>query len=251
MFLTISLASFSISLIAFVGVLFLIFRPETTQKISFYLISFAAGTLLGAVFFNALPEAVEFMEEPSEVFIYVLLGFLFFMLLERLLIWYHCHGQEVCEIHRNRSTALILLGDAVHNFIDGIIIVLAFLADFTLGIVTTISVALHEIPQEIGDFSVLIYGGFGRFKAIFWNVAVAFTTVIGAVTFYLLSDVVNVNVFLGPALGLVAGGFIYIAAVDLIPEIHHDTRPKIMFITASLLLTGILSIFLIGKLLPH
>lgn len=251
MFLTIILASLAVSLIAFTGVLFLILRPETAQKVSFYLISFAAGTLLGVVFLDLLPEAGELADNTYNVFIYALLGFIIFFLLEKLLIWYHCHHQGACQIHRSQSATLILIGDAVHNFIDGVIIVLSFLADLKLGILTTISVALHEIPQEIGDFSVLLHGGMARTKAIFLNGLVAFTTVLAAVLFYRWADLTNIETYLAPSLALVAGGFIYISSVDLIPEIHHDTRPRTMLITSILFFAGILSIYLVGQLLPH
>ncbi len=255
MLLPILIGSFLVSLIAFSGVLFLVFKPDIVQKLAFYLISFAAGTLLAVVFFDLLPEAIELAEkmsiEPHSVMLFGLVGFLIFFLMERLLIWYHCHDQRVHQVHRSQSTTLILIGDAVHNAIDGVIIALAFIADFKLGILTTISVALHEIPQEVGDFSVLIHNGMSRGRAIFFNVIVAFTTVLSAVTFYYLGDIVNIESFLPAALALVAGGFIYIASVDLIPEIHHDTRPRTMLITTVLFVFGILAIYSAGQLLPH
>ncbi|MEK9186623.1 MAG: ZIP family metal transporter [Patescibacteria group bacterium] len=252
MLIPILIGSFAVSLVAFTGVLVLILKPETAKRFSFYFISFAAGTLLGVVFLDLLPEAAELAGNPESIFWYVLIGFLIFFILERSLIWYHCHGTNSHPSHRSQSATLILIGDAVHNLIDGVIIAIAFIADFKLGILTTISVALHEVPQEIGDFSVLIYGGMKRLKALVLNTLVAFTTVIGAIGLYLFAGAApDINALLVPALAMVAGGFIYISAVDLIPELHHETRTGQIFMTSALFFLGIAAIYLVGQILPH
>lgn len=179
-----------------------------------YFISFAVGTLLGAVFFEILPESLEY-GEAEKIFLWTFAGFVIFFVLERFLFWYHCHEGH-CDVHA--AGYLMLTGDAVHNFIDGIIIALAFIADIRLGIATSIAVIIHEIPQEFSDFLVMLGAGFPRGKALVYNFLIALTTIAGAILTYYLSD--YITGFIGVALGLVAGNFIYIAASDLVPILH-------------------------------
>jgi len=250
------LASASVSLIALIGIIFVKLNEEKTKRISHFLISFAAGTLLGAVFFDILPEAIEhsaeYGGEIDPVFLAAVVGFILFFVFEKTLIWYHRHDEHHArEIPRAQTGPLILFGDAVHNFIDGIIIGLSFLADPALGVTATIAIAFHEIPQEIGDFSVLLHSGFSKGYALFFNFLVATTTILGALFAYFVSSAVNLDTFLPIALGLISGGFIYIASVDLIPEINKETRLGHSIATSALFVIGLATIYTVAQLLPH
>lgn len=219
-FFLIIAATFIVSIISFVGILTLSVKEKVLQGILFSLIGFSAGALIGGAFLHILPEALE--NTPAQtVFSYLILGIILFFLLERYFHWRHCH-KGVCEIHV--FTYLNLIGDGCHNFIDGMLIAASFLTSVKLGIVTTVAVILHEIPQEIGDFAVLIYGGFSKKKALTYNFISALLAVLGAIVAYFIADVVHgFSNFLLP---LTAGGFIYIATSDLIPEIHKESNLK-------------------------
>ena len=214
LFLWILGASIVESLISLVGRSIVFLGEERMKAFMHYFISFAVGTLLGATFFEILPEALEYGVAES-IFVWTFIGFIAFFMLERFLFWYHCHEGH-CDIHA--TGYLILTGDAIHNFIDGIIIALAFIADIRLGIAASIAVIIHEIPQEFSDFLVMLGAGFPRGKALFYNFLIALTTIVGALLTYFLRDAVTG--FIGLALGLVAGNFIYIAASDLVPMLH-------------------------------
>lgn len=240
------IATLFVSAIAFSGIMLLIFRAEAAKKLSLYFISFAAGALLGVTFLDILPEIFE-MAIPN-IFWYVLLGILTFFILEKFFIWYHCHGSE-CAVHQQQAAPLILMGDAIHNFIDGVIIAAAFLVDSSLGVVTTLAVIFHEIPQEIGDFSILIHGGISRAKALVLNFFVALTVVAAAVLTYFFQDIFLGSI--GILLAFVAGHFIYIATADLIPELHKETSFKRSLFQIFLLILGVVVIWLVGGILPH
>ncbi|MEK7124038.1 MAG: ZIP family metal transporter [Patescibacteria group bacterium] len=245
-FLNILIASFSVSVIAFFGVVLLVLKSEAARRLSLYFLSFAAGALLGVTFLDILPEVFETGLENA--FSFVLSGIVIFFILEKFFLWYHCHG-ETCEVHRQQSAPLILFGDAIHNFVDGVIIALAFLVDVNLGILTTVAVIFHEIPQEIGDFSILLYGGMKKSKALILNFLVALTVVAGAALTYFFGDF-----FKGASeilLAFVAGHFIYIAAADLIPELHKETSTKKSFIQIALIFSGIAAIWAAGRVFPH
>jgi zinc and cadmium transporter len=186
----------------------------------FCLISFATGTLLGAVFLGMLPKAMA-KADPSTILGYVLVGIMLFFVLEKLLIWYHCHDEK-CEIH-SAAPYLILFGDAFHNFMDGVVISAGFLVSVPFGIATSLAVITHEVPQEIGDFAVLLHGGMGKSKAFIYNFLSALATVPGALIAYGLSHFVEKITPI--ILGLAASSFLYIAIADLIPEIHKNTPP--------------------------
>jgi zinc and cadmium transporter len=240
-------ASIAETLVALIGQLAVFVWSSRVKEYIQYFISFAVGTLLAVVFLDLLPEALE-ETASSVVFAYVLIGFLFFFLLTRVLFWYHCHTTG-CPVHQGykRTGAKVLLGDAVHNFIDGIIIALAFFADFKLGVVTSVAVLVHEAPMEMSDFFILINSGYSKEKALFYNFLIALTTPIGALITYF--SAYNLNALIGPALGLVAGNFLYIAAVDLVPELHDhkEARTKINTVLQfSLIILGILAIYASG-----
>jgi len=217
--LYILLAVFSVTLISLVGILFMGFKDSTIERFLESFVSFAVGGLLGGAFFHLLPESMK--STGSSIFFYVLAGIIAFFLIENFLHWRHCHKGE-CDVHA--FTYLNLIGDGVHNFIDGMIISAAFVTDIRLGLATTLAVAVHEIPQEIGDFGILVYGGFTKQKALLYNFYSALVAIAGALIAYLsFNHVIWLRGFLLP---FTAGGFIYIALVDLIPELHREKEPR-------------------------
>ncbi len=231
MLLTILSAVLIVSLISLVGVFFISLSKKKLNRIVNYLVAIASGALLGGAFIHILPEI---MEAGPQMFLFVLFGILFFFLLEKIMYWRHCHDGE-CTVHA--FTYLSLIGDAVHNFIDGIIISTAFLVSVPIGISATISIIFHEIPQEIGDFAVMIYGGFSKKKALMYNFLSGATALLGAIVGYFLSSITGIIPIL---LALSAGGFIYIASSDLIPELHKTKKITASLIQFGLIIFGIL-----------
>lgn len=226
-------STLAISLLSLVGVLTLAIKKSLLQRILLLLVGFSAGALTGGAFLHLLPESLEQLK-PGETLLYALIGFTFFFLMERLFYWRHCHEGK-CDVHA--FTYLNLFGDGLHNFIDGLVIAASFIVSIPLGIATSIAVASHEIPQEISDFGVLIYGGFSRSKALFFNLLSALTAVLGGVIgFYLSSFVAG---FAPALLPITAGGFIYIAASDLIPELHKEKDNNKANLAFLLFLLGI------------
>jgi zinc and cadmium transporter len=260
------IASLAESFVALTGIFFVFLSYNKLKKYLPYFISFSIGTFLGVIFLNILPEAIE-KSSVDVAFSFTLAGFLFFFLLSRFLHWYHHHhengnGSKEIEHHigdeahpkitSNKATGyLVLAGDAVHNFIDGVIITFAFLADFNIGLVTTIAVLMHEFPQEAADFFVLLNSGFSKMRALLLNFTVAFTTLIGALLTYFF--VANFDKVVGPALGIVAGNFLYISASDLVPELAHmgGARGLNTIIQFLLILFGILVIYAIITIIPE
>ncbi|KYK20540.1 hypothetical protein AYK24_10050 [Thermoplasmatales archaeon SG8-52-4] len=202
---------------------------------------------MGGAFLHLLPEAVEEAEGTEfNIFLIVLVGFLLFFIIEKGLHWRHCH-QGKCDVHTFHYMNLI--GDSIHNFIDGLIIAAGFISSIELGITTVIAIGAHEIPQEIGDFGVLIYGGFKKKLAIVLNFAIALAIVFGGIVGYFISSTLNqAVVFLLP---FAAGGFIYIAATDLIPEIKKETDIKKSMATIFVFICGILIMWLIKLAFGH
>jgi zinc and cadmium transporter len=226
-------STFLISLIAFIGMITLSLKERLLSKILLILVAFSAGALMGGAFLHLLPEAVS-ESADIEIFWWVLGGFIFFFLIEKVLHWHHCHK----TVHPHTFGYMNLIGDAIHNFTDGLIIAASFIANPSLGIATTIVIAAHEIPQEIGDFGVLIYSVFKKFRALILNFVAALTVVLGGLTGYLISEFVQQSIsFLLP---LAAGGFIYIASSDLIPEIRKEAEVRKSFLIFMTFLVGIL-----------
>jgi zinc and cadmium transporter len=215
-------------------------KGQILNKILLILIGLSAGTLMGGAFIHLLPEAVE--GNPGiNAFLFVLVGFILFFIIEKVLHWRHCHKGE-CDVHT--FTYMNLIGDSIHNFIDGLIMAASFVISVPLGITTTIAISVHEIPQEIGDFGVLIYGGFSKKKALLLNFLIALTAVVGGIVGYIISSrIENVVLFILP---FAAGGFIYIAATDLVPEIKKEMDMKKYMATLIVFILGIL-IMLITK----
>lgn len=238
-------ASIAVSLISLIGIFSLLFREKWFSRILILLIGFSAGGLIGGAFLHLLPEALE-QAESQIVFPYLILGFIAFFVLERYLHWRHCHD-GVCTVHA--FTYLNLIGDGIHNFTDGLVIGASFIVSIHFGIITALVIILHEIPQEIGDFGVLIYGGFSKFKALYYNFLTALTCVLGTIIGYLVSaNMRNFSLFLLP---FTAGGFIYIAACDLVPELHKQEDLKKGTSSLFAFLCGILFILLVRMTHSH
>ncbi|MBU0576701.1 ZIP family metal transporter [Patescibacteria group bacterium] len=224
-----------ISLISLVGVFTLSLKPKFLDKFIMSLVSLSAGTMMGAVFLHLLPESHRHLEE-SQLYPTILLSFLFFFLIEKLLHWQHCHKHD-CKIHS--FGYMNLIGDGLHNFIDGMVIAGAYAADIRLGLITTLAVIVHELPQEIGDFGVLLHAGFSKRKALLFNLLSAVTAILGAlVGVVLLEQSHQLKDYLLP---FAAGGFLYIAASDLLPEMRKE--PVGMKLLSSMLMFA-LGIFL-------
>lgn len=240
--LQILVSVFVVSLISILGILIFL-RKKTLNKILFYLVSFAAGSMLGAAFLDLLPEALE-KGYNDTIPILILLGILLSFVLEKFLNWHHHHtGHEHEEVHA--FTYLNLIGDALHNFVDGVVIAVSFMSNTALGITATIAIIAHEIPQEIGDFSILIYGGFSKAKALAYNFLSALVAVFGALLAYFYSPIIeSASTYM---MAFAVGGFIYIAGTDLIPEIQKEKDLKKSFMQLILMFIGIALIWLVGR----
>lgn len=231
-----------ISLLSFVGVFTLSLKPKFLQKILLLLVSFSAGSLFGSAFLHLIPEALENISSTRIVSLLILGGILFFFILEKFIHWRHCHI-PTSKRHPHPFAIMNLIGDGFHNFIDGLIIGASYLISIPLGITTTIAVILHEIPQEIGDFGVLLHGGFKKSKALMLNFLSALTSVLGAVISLIIgSKAIEFSVILLP---IAAGGFIYIAGSDLIPELHKESSASKSFAQLLSLVLGILLMFVL------
>ena len=232
---------FIVSAISLIGIFTFLFKNKSLDRIFFVLVSFATGAMLGAAFLDLMPEAIG-KASPDTVFGSVLIGLMIFFLMEKFLYWYHCHEGE-CDVHQ--FTYLNLFGDGIHNFLDGVIIAAAFLSGTSLGVITTIAIILHEIPQELGDFGVLVYGGFTKVKALIYNFLTALTAVAGAVAgYFFLEKIEGITPFM---IGIAAGGFIYISCTDLIPELNKERSVKRSIQQFLLIILGI-GVILAGKL---
>lgn len=212
-----------VSLVSLVGVIGLSVKHEKLSKVLIYLISFSAGALLGDAFIHLLPEVVEKNGLTLSISFSILGGILIFFVLEKLIHWNHCHTEIISDKkHVHPFTYTNLVGDGLHNFIDGTIIAASYLISFEAGLATTIAVVLHEIPQEIGDFAVLLHGGFSKRKALFANFLSALLAFAGALlVFFVQGFMESIEFILVP---IAAGGFIYIASSDLIPELHKHSH---------------------------
>lgn len=237
---------------ALVGGFILLYKEKIALKISHLLASFAAGTLLGTAFLDLLPEAAHEAEETGiNIFLWTLIGIIIFFILERTIHWFH-HHEEHHHDHKEKSKStipLIVIGDTLHNFIDGIVIAATFMVSIPVGIVTTFAVFAHEIPQEIGDFGLLLHKGLKKRKIILVNILSAAAAFAGAIIAYNLGEIVES--YISAIVALTAGFFIYIATSDLIPELHHEKRKKFIALESILLLFGIAVIWLSVSLLEH
>ncbi|HLC38146.1 MAG TPA: ZIP family metal transporter [Candidatus Norongarragalinales archaeon] len=232
--LEIIVATLFVSVLSLAGIVFVV--SKSVGKYMGLMVSFAAGTLLALAFLDLLPEALEINENALSV---ALFGMIAFFVLEKILFWHHHHS----KIHYHPLTTLNLVSDGIHNFLDGTIIAAAFLQNTALGVTTTLAVAAHEIPQEFGDYTVLLFGGLSQKRALFYNFLSALTAVAGAmVMFYFASAVPGLSSFMLP---FAAGAFIYIAGTDLIPEIRKEVQWKKSLVEFTAFLAGIGLIWLL------
>jgi len=217
------LSVLAVSAVSLVGVIALGFSTDKLKKIILFLVSFSAGALLGDVFIHLLPEVIEEAGWSIQVALSCLGGIIFGFVTEKFIHRNHCH-MPITKTHVHPFAMMNLVGDAVHNFIDGLIIAGSYLVSIPVGIATTLAVLLHEVPQEIGDFGVLIHGGFSKKRAIFVNFLTALTAILGVIIALVLHKYVgNITSFLIP---FAAGSFIYIAGSDLIPELHKQNKSR-------------------------
>ena len=230
------------TLIALVGSVTIVMPRTVLQRLLLPLVGLAAGSLLGGAVFHMLPEAVAKLGNDLEVYVWLMVGFVAFFILEEFLHWHHCHRADHDD-HRPLGQ-LILLADGLHNFIGGLAVAGAFIVDIRVGIVTWLVAAMHEVPQELGDFGVLVHSGWSRRDALLWNFASASTFLLGGLLAYGLADTLDVSVLLPFA----AGNFIYIGASDLLPEVagQPSTRDKIessaTFLVGLLLLLAVVQV---------
>lgn len=250
--LTLSLlAVAAVSIISLIGISSLSLKEDLLRKTLFLLISLAAGALLGDAFIHLIPEAFEQLPALT-VSILILAGFLTFFVLEKFLHWHHSHGEE--EFSPEHATIhpvghLVIVSDAVHNLVDGLAIGAAFLVSPEIGIATTIAIALHEIPQEIGEFGLLVHAGFSRMKALMFNFLSALTAFIGVGIAFWLSSTGDLAAPLIAA--FTAGMFIYIAAADLVPELHKTTGWSRSLLQFVVILVGLFAMAMLLNVEGH
>lgn len=233
-----------VSFVSLVGLFFLSKQFELKDKVLLFLVSLSAGTLFGGAFLHLLPETVEEQGFSLRVSFLLLLGVVVFFVLEKFIHWHHCHGHNKHTPHqisrnpKQRIALLNVVGDGLHNFLDGLVIAGSYLVSIPTGIATTIAVIVHEIPQEIADFGVLLYSGLTRGKALWWNFLSAIIAVVGAVVGIWVSA--RSEMFVQVILPFAAGGFVYIAGSNLIPELHKECDMKDSFWHLFAMVLGIL-----------
>lgn len=231
-----------VSLLSLLGVLFLVLQKHTFDRIVTYTLAFSSGVLLGSAFFELLPES--YMRIPNETFSITLAGIIVFFVLEKALQWHHHiegdHAEDDAAV-----AYLSLVGDSIHNFTDGVLIGVSYLISVPVGIVTTIGVIAHEVPHELADFTILIFGGFSPKKAILYNFVSALTAIVGTIVVLVLSA--QIGTLVQYLLPFAAGNFIYIALSDLVPELHKKRRSRTSFVQVLLMVAGIIIIFFISS----
>ena len=225
-----------VSLVSLVGVFTLSLREEILKKYIFIFISLAVGALLGDAFIHLIPEALENSTNINLTGTLIIFGVMIFFILEKFLHWHH-HGEDKEETHIHPMGQLVLFSDGIHNFIDGIIIGASFLISVPIGIATTIAVILHEIPQEIGDFAVLLHSGYSKTRALWLNFLSAILAFLGLVIVFIINQTEQaITLWLLP---IAAGGFIYIAVADLIPELQKTKEMKYSVLQLLAVISGI------------
>ena len=241
---SIIIASVGISLFSLIGALLPLWKKISKKSYSAYLVSFAAGVMLTTAFIDLLPEAIEHSTSDN-IFSFGLLGIISFFLIEQIVIWFHHHE----KVHIKPTAYLVLIGDGLHNFFDGIAIAAAFLSNPGLGFITTLAIAAHEIPHEIADFSILLHSGMKKTKALFFNFLSALTALVGALGgFYYLN---KFEAILPSLLMFSSGVFIYIACTDLIPDLHQDFKKEKKWSVVVPFVVGVILTYLLIILLGH
>ncbi len=248
------IVTLAISALSLVGIITISLSSRTLHRILMVIVAYSAGTILGAALFDLLPEAIELVDE-SLVYPIIAFGFVFFLILERLLYWYHGPGhiheieERVTGVPTKNFGYLNLIGDFIHNFIDGMIIAAGFINSFGIGIATAIAVAFHELPQEMGDYGILVYAGFDRKRALILNTAAAFSIVLGGIFGSIFLGLVES--LAGWMVAFSTGAFIFLSASELIPEMHEEKNRSKNFIQIVILLLGMLTIYGLGLVFPH
>ncbi len=237
-----------VSLVSFTGVLFLAFKIKLLKKIVFVLVSFAVGALFGNAFFILIPESQEMIGNSLHIGLLVVGGIILMFIMEKLIHWRHNHNVE--DIKREAPLGYIsLFTDGLHNFIDGILIASSWLVSPEIGLATTLAVIAHEIPQEISDFGILIHAGFSRRKALLFNFIAACTAIVGAIgTLWLDAFFTNISLYVLP---LAAGGFVYLAGSDLIPELHREKTVSKNIVQLIIVLIGLALMLIISQNHEH
>ena len=210
------------------------------------LVSFAIGTLLAAALLEILPHALESARQPGLVTATLLGGILAFFVLEKLLLWRHAHAHAGHAHAEGRVALMVIVGDSFHNLVDGVIIAGAFLADFELGVVTSLAIIAHEVPQEVGDFLVLLHSGYSRRQAFVYNLVASGAMLIGGVAAYFALQ--GVREWIAPLLGVAAASMLYVAIADLIPGLHKRVEPRAAAAQVALILAGIATVWGVGRL---
>ena len=268
---------FVIGSLSLIGILMISVKEKVLDNILFILVAFGTGTILATALFSLIPEALHHLEEleaeggilnEGSLFLIVIIGFVVFFVIERFIYWFHGHAHEkesqfVCyddktgaldnqigERGKIKSFVILnLLGDGLHNFLDGIIIMVGFLGGITTGIIITLAVLFHELPQEVGDFGILLYGGFTKKKALTFNFISAMVAMLGGLVAYLLSNVVEeFNLVI---LAFSGGGFLYLACTELMPELLKEKDLKKSVLQTIIFLCGLLLVIFLIILLPH
>jgi len=234
-------AVFIVSIVSLIGMVFFWFNQKTVDKIIPWLVAFAAGTLLGATWFDLIPEALVLL--PQTTFIWVMVGILLFLVFEQVLHWHHEHRHSCSECdHRPKAVGYsVLLGDGLHNFLDGVLIASAFMVDIQVGLATTLAILFHEIPQELGDFGVLLHSGFSKTKAIYFNFISALAAVAGGISAFFLYQ--HISGLLPYIIAVGAGGFLYISLADLFIELKGGKNLGLRFSQVLVLMGGLLVVY--------
>ena len=228
----------AVSFISFIGIFTLSLREEVLRKYIYIFISIAVGALLGDALIHLIPEALENSTNTTLTSVLIIAGILLFFALEKFLHWHH-HGEDKENSYIHPVGELVLFSDGIHNFIDGVIVGASFLVSIPVGLATTLAVILHEIPQEVGDFAVLLHSGYTKKRALWLNFLSAILAILGAVMLFALGKYAEISsAFLLP---IAAGGFIYIAVADLIPELQKTKEVKYSVLQVIAVISGILA----------
>lgn len=241
-----------VSLISLIGVFVLGFNQNFLKKITFFLVSLSVGALFGDALIHLIPETFKGIKNPALASLFILTGIIFFFILEKFIRWHHSHGHDCkddnCRVREKRSHPvgiLILASDSIHNMIDGIIIGVSYLISIEIGIATTIAIILHEIPQEIGDFAILLHSGYSKIKAILFNFLSSLSAVLGTAIVFMFGQ--SIDSYTSALTAFAAGGFIYIAGSDLVPELHKTSKMKQSLLQFIAIIIGIAIMFALLK----
>lgn len=240
------------SILGLTGGIILLIKERFIQRISHLLASFAAGVLLATAFFDLLPEALEDNPKGIDIFLWTLVGILVFLVMERFIHWFHSHHQDYessGEKTSKNTVPLIIISDTVHNFLDGVVIAATLLVNVQLGLVTAFAIMMHELPQEIGDFGLLIHKGMSRKRVIIANIISAAASFVGAIGAYIIGGFIEA--YIPVFLALTAGFFIYIALSDIMPEVYFEKRHGFAAFESILLVLGVMIIWLSVNFIPE